>query len=206
MAVFSQTHRSESLPARIALTIIQNGNAAMASKTAIARRHGLPALQASLLIHLHNSNGGPCTVGALADAMQLTPPTISDSLKALVRKGCLSRKKSSEDGRVVLFRCTQKGRRLADRLAGWANPIEKTVADLKEDQQQSFMGALTHLLRDQVEGGYFPSEAMCASCEHFEPISWDRHRYRCSRRDIPLTPVTLHTDCSGHHPFRNGKG
>jgi len=205
MAVFSQAHRAESLAARIALTIIQNGNAATARKTSAARQQGLPALQASLLIRLRNSNGDECTVGALSEAMQLTPPTISDSLKALVRKGYLTRKKSSEDGRVVHFRCSPKGKRLAELLAGWANPIEESISGLEKDQQISMMGTLTHLLRDQVAGGYSPSEAMCASCEYFEPISWDKHRYHCNRRDIPLTPVSIDTDCSGHHPYHNGR-
>lgn len=205
MPVFNQSHRAKSLPARIALTIIQNGNAATASKTSVARRHGLPALQASLLIRLFNSTDCEDTVGALAEAMQLTPPTISDSLKALVRKGYLSRKRSIEDGRVVHFTCTQKGKRLAEQLAAWANPIEESISGLREDQQIALMGLLTHLLRDQVAGGYSPGEAMCASCGHFEAVSWDEHAYYCNRRDIPLTPGDLDTDCTGYHPYHNGR-
>lgn len=204
MAVFSQDHRAESLSARIALTIIQNGNAAMSSKTTAARQHGLPALQATLLIRIINCEGDGCTVGGLSDALQLTPPTISDSLKALVRKGYLVRRKSSDDGRVVHFRCTPKGKRLAERLASWANPIEASISGLKNKQQEDLMGALTCLLRDQVTSGYSPGEAMCASCDHFEPISWEQHDYHCNRRDIALSPVTIHTDCSGHDPYRNG--
>lgn len=205
MAVFDQVHRSESLPARIALTLIESGNALQASKTSTARSHGLPTLQASLLIHLRTFNGTGGTVSTLAEALQLTPPTISDSMKALVRKGYLSRQRSSDDGRVAYFRLTRKGARTADQMIGWADPVEFSIADMNESQQRTFLGFLTRLLREYVEKGFSPAEAMCASCSFFEVVSWEKNRYHCCRRDIPLNPTNLETDCPGHSPC-NGIG
>ena len=198
MAVFDKAHRSESLPARIALTLIENGMAAQANKTVAARNEGLPTLQASLLIHMHTFNGNGSTVGVLADKMQLTPPTISDSMKALVRKGYLTRQKSEEDGRVAYFHLTKKGNNLADRLQSWADPIEDSIRGLTADQQLELLGALTRVLRDQVEAGFAPAEAMCASCGHFRTVSEQGNKFYCIRRDELLSLEELCVDCPNH--------
>jgi len=198
MAVFDKAHRSESLPARIALTLIENGMAAQANKTVAARNEGLPTLQASLLIHMHTFNGNGSTVGVLADKMQLTPPTISDSMKALVRKGYLTRQKSEEDGRVAYFHLTKKGNNLADRLQSWADPIEDSIRGLTADQQLELLGALTRVLRDQVEAGFVPAEAMCASCGHFRTVSEQGNKFYCIRRDELLSLEELCVDCPNH--------
>lgn len=200
MAVFNQSHRSESLPARIALTLIENGIATQANKTISARGEGLPTLQASLLIHMHTFNGNGSTVGVLADMMQLTPPTISDSMKALVRKGYLTRQKSEEDGRVAYFHLTKKGGDLAGRLESWADPIEESIRGLTRKQQLDLLGALTRVLRDQVDAGFTPAEAMCVSCGYFKSVSEEGHRFYCERLDELLSLEDLCTDCPNHIP------
>jgi len=198
MAVFDQAHRSESLSARIALTLIENGMAAQANKTNAARSEGLPTLQASLLIHLQTFNGQGSTVGVLADRMQLTPPTISDSMKALVRKGYLTRQKSEEDGRVAFFHLTRRGSELADRLKNWADPIEDSIRGLTREQQLDLLGTLTRVLRDQVVEGFNPAEAMCASCDNFQIVPDDGTRFYCERQERTLTLEELLTDCPNH--------
>ncbi len=198
MAVFDADHRAESLSARIALTFIESGRAALNSRTHLARKHDLPTLQASLLIQLHGTEGNGGTVGALADTLQLTPPTISDSLKALVRKGYLTRRKSEEDGRVAYFRLTPKGKRTAEKLMAWADPIEEVIASLDDKEQLNLLATLTHLLYKQIEDGHNPAECMCVSCAFFEPVSWEERIFHCRLRDERIELPGLCTDCANH--------
>jgi len=152
MSVFTVEHRSESLPARIAITFIENANAANDEQARAARGEGLPTLQSSILVRILTRPERVSTVGELSDALHLTPPTISDSLKALVGKGYLKRRRSPEDGRVVLFGLTRKGRDVAERMSGWADCLEVIIGGLDPDRQVALMGCLTRLLRGQVEG------------------------------------------------------
>jgi len=198
MAVFDADHRADSLSARIALTFIESGQAALNSRTYLARQHDLPTLQASLLIELRGLEGNGGTVGALAGSLQLTPPTISDSLKALVRKGYITRHKSEEDGRVAFFRLTARGKRTAEKLMAWADPIEEVIASLDKDEQLSLLGTLTHLLWKQVEFGHHPSACMCVSCTFFEPVSWEKKEFFCRLRNETITLPELCTDCPNH--------
>jgi len=71
--------------------------------------------------------GGPVTVGALADAEQVRPPTMSRIVAALERDGLVRREPDATDGRRAHIHATAAGRRLLERgrdrrvdeLAGW---------------------------------------------------------------------------------------
>lgn len=58
--------------------------------------------------------GGPLTLGTLARAEQVTPPTMTPIVAALERDG-LVRKRGGSDRRTVEITATAKGRRLMQR-------------------------------------------------------------------------------------------
>lgn len=58
--------------------------------------------------------GGPLTLGALAGAEQVRPPTMTRLVSALERDGLVSREPDPGDRRQVLLRATPAGRRLLE--------------------------------------------------------------------------------------------
>jgi DNA-binding MarR family transcriptional regulator len=71
---------------------------------------GLPAPQLSALSVI--VFGGPITLGALAAAEQVRPPTITKVVATLEKAGLVEREIDSEDRRVVRVRSTARGVRL----------------------------------------------------------------------------------------------
>ena len=71
---------------------------------------GLPAPQLSALSVI--VFGGPITLGALATAEQVRPPTITKLVATLEKAGLVEREIDSEDRRVVRVRSTARGARL----------------------------------------------------------------------------------------------
>ena len=71
---------------------------------------GLPAPQLSALSVI--VFGGPLTLGALAAAEQVRPPTITKLVTALERDGLVVRETDPDDRRVVRVRATARGKRL----------------------------------------------------------------------------------------------
>jgi DNA-binding MarR family transcriptional regulator len=201
MSVFDTQHRAESMAARVALTLIENACALSGMRTTAARAEGLPDLQACILVRIKNSPEQEMTVGALAHDLHLTAPTVSDSLKALVNKGYLKRRKNPQDGRVVFFSCARKGKIAAERLSEWPSGLEESISGLDQGHQLGLMGALTFMLRAQIENGFEVPEAMCASCEHFEVDSWESERYACALTGRTFSCGGLHTACERHVPF-----
>ncbi len=58
--------------------------------------------------------GGPLTLGALAAAEQVRPPTMTRLVTALERDGLVIRQPNPDDRRQVLLRATPAGRRLLE--------------------------------------------------------------------------------------------
>src|SRR5687767_6877037 len=58
--------------------------------------------------------GGPLTLGALATAEQVRPPTITRVVATLEGAGLVTREAGATDGRVVVVRATDAGRRLLE--------------------------------------------------------------------------------------------
>ena len=78
---------------------------------------------------------GPKTLGALAAAEQVRPPTMSRLVSEMERAGIARKVADREDGRVVRVHSTAKGRRaLARGRAMRIEAIERLLSDLDPDQ------------------------------------------------------------------------
>ena len=71
---------------------------------------GLPAPQLSAMSVI--VFGGPITLGALAAAEQVRPPTITKLVAALEEQGLVERETDGQDRRVVRVKATARGERL----------------------------------------------------------------------------------------------
>jgi DNA-binding MarR family transcriptional regulator len=73
--------------------------------------------------------GGPLTLGELANAEQVRPPTMTRLVSALENNGLVTRETDPEDGRLTRIRATQKGRALLFR--GRARRVAALTAELR---------------------------------------------------------------------------
>jgi DNA-binding MarR family transcriptional regulator len=99
----------------------------------------LPAPQLSALSVI--VYGGPITLGALASAEQVRPPTMTRLIATMEEGGLIEREIDQADRRVVRIRATAKGRRIledgrdrriaviAESLASLADADVKRIAD-----------------------------------------------------------------------------
>jgi DNA-binding MarR family transcriptional regulator len=96
----------------------------------LMQRHGLTAPQLIVLRIL--SQGGECSVGTLAERVNLAQPTVTGVLGRLERRGLVSRTRSRFDRRRVLANLTADGRAL---LSSAPPPLQETfLARLRELQ------------------------------------------------------------------------
>jgi len=94
---------------------------------------GLPAPQLSALSVI--VFGGPITLGALATAEQVRPPTITKLVATLEASGLVERETDADDRRIVRVKATARGAKLLQegrqrRVASLAEALaELTAAD-----------------------------------------------------------------------------
>jgi DNA-binding MarR family transcriptional regulator len=74
--------------------------------------------------------GGPITIGDLAAAEQVKPPTMTRLVRALEAEGLVRREKDAADGRLVRLRATAKGEGLLGE--GRARRVRRLAAPIGE--------------------------------------------------------------------------
>jgi DNA-binding MarR family transcriptional regulator len=92
--------------------------------------------------------GGPVTLGDLARAEQVRPPTMSRIVDALVQLGLATRKADPQDGRRTLIGATLSGRKLL--VAGRERRVRalaERIAALEPNDQKQLQEALVILDR-----------------------------------------------------------
>ena len=88
--------------------------------------------------------GGPVTLGNLAAAEQVRPPTMTRIVNALVEQGLVEKSRDKKDGRVVYLSATIKGKRLLiEGRNRRTRSLAKQVESLNPQEQAT--------LRDAVE-------------------------------------------------------
>jgi DNA-binding MarR family transcriptional regulator len=73
--------------------------------------------------------GGPVTLGALAAAEQVRPPTMTHLVRALERMGLVTRVPDPDDGRIVRIAATRRGKALLE--AGRARRVSALSRQLR---------------------------------------------------------------------------
>lgn len=92
--------------------------------------------------------GGPRTIGQLAAAEHVTPPTMTRLVAAMEREGLVARDADVNDGRVVLVNATPEGRRLL--LRGRDRRLEVLIAKLHtldDEEKRALRAAVEQLER-----------------------------------------------------------
>lgn len=163
---------------------------------------GLTPTQAQVLASIDASAAGRLTVGDVARHLAVTQPTASDAIKALERKGLVSRHRSDTDARVVHVSLTAAGRRCARQVSTWPDVLLSAVGELDESEAAVFVRGLMKMIRSLQAAGRVPTARMCANCTYFRPHA---HRgtdtpHHCAYMDAPMRDSDLRLDCAEHEP------
>jgi DNA-binding MarR family transcriptional regulator len=104
---------------------------------------GVSAAQLSALSVLM---GGPRTIGELASAEQVRPPTISRVIRELEALGMVARTADARDGRVVWIASTEAGQEVLSRGRELrVAALTAAVADLSEAERATLAAGLAVL-------------------------------------------------------------
>jgi len=86
--------------------------------------------------------GGPITLGDLAAAEQVRPPTMTRIVNALEEKGLVTKKQNTNDGRSTLLSATPTGKKLLmEGRARRVQTLAKQIAALNRKQRATLQEA-----------------------------------------------------------------
>lgn len=161
---------------------------------------GLSPTQAQILTLLRARWPDGCRLMDVARSLALTPPTVSEAVRALTRKGLVVKRRSPGDARALRLSLTEEGERRASLLAGWPDAFLEAVHRLSPDEQAALLAALVKMIRVLQERGRIPAQRMCPTCTYFRPNASPRSErpHLCAFTGAPLGDADLRLDCPDH--------
>lgn len=191
---------SAPLSGRLAETLRRIATASRSADWQGWREHGLNPAQRALLLALGRAPGGLRLVD-LANELNVSKPTVTASVDALVAKGLVQRVEHPGDARSRLVQLDRNGRTAVARMARDEDPIAAAFDTLSEPDRAA-LGAITlKVVRQLQQSGHLPAASMCLTCAHFEPwrTPGSDTPHHCHFIDAPMGNRHLRLHCAEHH-------
>ena len=163
-----------------------------------ARAKGLTPTQAEILAHL--ARRGPTRGAALAEALGVTPATLSDSAAALVAKGLAERRPDPTDARAMLLHLTTDGATAISDMPEAPMDLLAALGDVPPRDRAALLRGLVTVIRSLQEAHAIPVQRMCVTCRHFRPHAHDDAAapHHCAFVDAAFGDADLRVDCGDH--------
>jgi DNA-binding MarR family transcriptional regulator len=165
-----------------------------------AAEEGLTPTQAQIVLRLGTEGPGLRRVGALAAALDVRQPTVSDAVAALERKRLVERRPDSADARAATLRLTARGLAAAHRLGGWDERARAELRQLPDEARRRSLSLLLDLIAGLQRAGVVGVARTCPTCRffRFEERPGAASPHHCALLDMPLGPGDLRLDCPEH--------
>lgn len=187
--------RPDGLAAKIAAAIDRLGRSQRTHRQAIAVERGLTPLQVDLLLTLADGEPPLPLVGLLARELGVSQPTVTDSLRALERKGLIERRTDAPDARRTAVTLTDQAERLVGELRAVDDSLVRAIESLGEERQGAMVEGLLTIIAGLVEQGAITVARTCLTCR-FHRLEPGAHY--CTLLDMPLVSSTLRVNCPEH--------
>jgi DNA-binding MarR family transcriptional regulator len=191
---------SRDLDTKLVAALERVGQALRGQLRERAMDEGLTPTQAQILLRLAAEESPRRRVGALAAALDVRQPTISDAVAALERKGLLERRLAAGDARAATLALTARGRVVSDRLSAWDEQARAELRRLPRQARQISLTLLLDLIAGLQAAGVVGVARTCPTCRffRFQVRSSAARPHRCALLDMPLGPGDLRLDCPEH--------
>jgi DNA-binding MarR family transcriptional regulator len=189
---------AQDLDRKLAAALERVGQAVRVQLWDRAKAHGLTPTQLQVLLRLAYDQEERRRVGALATELDVTQPTISDTVAALLRKGLIERHRSGENPRSPLLSLSPRGAGLAEALEQWDIRMRKVIAALPAEEKAEMLRLLFKLMIGLQREGVVTVARMCVTCRFFRQDAHGPGQHHCALLDLPLAPADLRVDCPEH--------
>ena len=152
---------------------------------------GLNPTQRAAIAYLARANRFSRMPSQVADYLSATRGTVSQTLKALARKGLVEERKSQSDRRSVSYAVTASG---LDALET-STAIDSALAVLGDREAVALTAALRGLLKTALEARQGRSFGICKICRHHRTGAGAAY---CALLQVDLMPEEVEQVCYEH--------
>jgi DNA-binding MarR family transcriptional regulator len=191
---------SRDLDTKLVAALERVGQALRGELRERAMDEGLTPTQAQILLRVGDEGPSRRRIGALAAALDVSQPTVSDAVAALERKGLVERRPDADDARAATLALTARGRAVGDRLGAWDERARAELRRLPRQARQASLALLLDLIAGLQAAGVVGVARTCPTCRffRFRERPGAARPHRCALLDVPLGPGDLRLDCPEH--------
>lgn len=153
----------------------------------------LNPVQIAALGYLSRANRFSRAPSHVAEYLGTTRGTMSQSLKALARKGYLSEHRSDTDKRSILYDLTDAGADLAGRTGDMIAAIDR----LSDEEKSALQNGLSAVLTARLDMNGGRAFGICKDCLHHRVTADGAH---CALLSLPLAPQEITQICHEQVP------
>ena len=153
---------------------------------------GLSPIQIQIVLFVAHHKLEMCTVSYLAQEFNITKPTVSDAVKALLKKELIQKKTASTDSRSYAIALTKKGNELLLQIENFALPVKHQLENIDEDEVKQLYHTITKLIYGLNKTGILSVQRNCHSCAFYEKKGKGHY---CNYLKQPLEHHEIRLDC-----------
>ena len=164
-----------------------------------SKKNSLSPIQVKILIFLLFHSKAQCKVSYLAKEFNMTKATISDSIKALHRKGLIIKENDANDTRSYIISLSDEGMVIARQSSVFAKPFEKTLEEMNISKKEIILDGLLNLIANLNKAEVITIQRMCTTCSNY--LSGSSSHY-CKLLELELKTNELRIDCNEHTSYK----
>lgn len=159
-----------------------------------AKMYGLYPLQAQILIYLAENKPENCIITKLSLEFGVSQPTISSSVKALIKKGLIKAITWEKNRHFKILVLTDAGKELLSKLMDWDYYLKKPLKTISEDEKiNAFAFLLNYVVKLRNDKTLLLARA-CPLCKYYTFI--DKGKYYCKLFNMEMGIKDLRINCS----------
>src|SRR5690606_37515732 len=149
-----------------------------------------------VLIFLVFHEEGKRKVSYLAEELNVTKATVSDTIKALEQKRLITKSYELNDTRSFLIHLTEEGRAVAEKTSLFTGQLQIPISQLDVPDKENLFLNLISIIRSLNQAGIITIQRMCLTCAYHQLSASGQHFCRLLNQDLRTTDLRM--DCPEH--------
>ncbi len=161
-----------------------------------SKEFSLNPIQVQVLIFLRYHSEEKRKVSYLAEELNVTKATISDTIKALEQKRLIAKSYELNDTRSFLIHLTDEGRAVAEKTSLFTRQLQIPISRLHETDKENLLLSLINIIRSLNQAGIITVQRMCLTCSYYQFSEPGQHFCRLLNQNLRMADLRI--DCPEH--------
>lgn len=190
--IFNPNHQETNLSNKIVAGLERISEAFKVLLWEKAKLLGLSPIQIQILVFINYHKIEFCNVSHLAKEFNVTKPTISDVVKALLKKGLIEKVYASSDSRSYAITLSDAGKTMVIETENFAQPLKNQLNGIDDADLESTFKTLSELIFKLNKIGVLTVQRTCFACRFYQK---NNNLHYCNLLEKELLNTEIRIDC-----------